>query len=254
MLLTALRKGLKNFYNQEELDQPPYDGETKSYLICSMQRVGSNVLCELLREAGYGVPHEYFHYKVHIPVFCHRLGLLRLGNDLASLDLNNYLKNIKKIRTTPNGYFGVKAHFNHFFYINENVDINDTFPGLRYIFMYRENELAQAVSMVIAAQSRQWTSDQASVGKLTYDAALIRRGLKIIRTVKKQWKDYFQAQNIVPYEVSYERLLSHTQEEFDRIIEFIGGENSMDVNLNNLRIKKQAGEINQQWINKFMNE
>ena len=96
-----------------------------SYVICSTPRSGSTLLCRGLWDTGRaGAPHEYFHENKHMPQIISRW---------KPRSFNDYLSNLLRFRTSSNGVFGFKAHFDQFKYLSENTTLDDTFPDLKYI-------------------------------------------------------------------------------------------------------------------------
>jgi LPS sulfotransferase NodH len=88
-----------------ECDLPRYVGRpAHQYLIASSQRSGSYLLSYLLRETGQlGFPLEYLHPE-HAPMWRQRFGVS---------SMNEVILNLFERRTSPNGWFGIKAHWPH---------------------------------------------------------------------------------------------------------------------------------------------
>ena len=101
----------ETFLSGAEFDTPLYEGDPPiKYMICSTGRSGSTLLCSLLNNTGLmGVPHEYFHLSQHGKLLIQRLITNHESRDVT---MKEYLETVMQHRTTPNGVFGIKGHFN----------------------------------------------------------------------------------------------------------------------------------------------
>jgi LPS sulfotransferase NodH len=79
----------------------------RGYLICSIERTGSNLLAQALTRIGLaGRPIEYFN-----PTFQHQPTMRAI---LGECSLTDGLNKVLSAGTTPNGVFGAKVHLSHF--------------------------------------------------------------------------------------------------------------------------------------------
>jgi hypothetical protein len=87
------------------LDFPPYDGTPRLYLMATMPRCGSHFLGHTLHSTGqFGFPLEYLN-RMNLDIWRARL---KAVDDLSALE------SLLRIRTSPSGWFGLKAHWNQF--------------------------------------------------------------------------------------------------------------------------------------------
>ena len=133
-----------------------------SYLVCATPRSGSNLLCGLLKRTGVaGRPEEYFG-RGHEPCWAGRWG--------ASGRVE-YVHGAIREGTGANGVFGAKVLWPHMPNllakleavhgredVAERALLERTFPGLRFVWIRREDVVAQAVSYAKAMQTDQWTA------------------------------------------------------------------------------------------------
>jgi LPS sulfotransferase NodH len=77
---------------------------------------------------------------------------------LEASDQAELFRRLFRRRTSPNGWFGVKAHWPQFVAIVENRSLYELFRFERFIHIERADRLAQAISWVIAQQSAAWIS------------------------------------------------------------------------------------------------
>jgi len=257
-----------SLFDPQFLDQSAYSGSRTYYAICSTPRTGSNLLCEILREQGIGVPMEYFHPTRHMPDIAkqHRLvdeyieseifesvlpGLEENGDFL----LRDYIRVIKSHRTSPNGFFGFKAHWSQFKYLKNRCDLNREFPGIKWIYIDRDNKVAQAVSFSKAACLKQWDSSTKTRNKLIYDGEHIEGCINSMLSGEKNWLNWFDQNQINPIRIRYEKLISSPNEIVKKLLMSLGVDNhEINIDLENLRIKSQHDETNKQWIEKFLDD
>ena len=132
--------------------QPP----RARYAIFSSQRTGSNYLCARLCniEGRLGMPMEYLHGRAVID-FGQRL----LPGRAGPLGLDDYLAAVARVRTTADGWFGIKIQPNQLLpLIGGDVErVAALLAGFdKVVFMRREDKLAQAISCAIARASGVW--------------------------------------------------------------------------------------------------
>src|SRR5262249_41256156 len=98
------------------------------YIVASTPRSGSTFLCRRLWSTGLmGAPAEYFNYQGF---------MLQMVARLRSVNIFHYVRQLFAIRTSPNGVFGAKVHFNHFRFMAE-AEIQPLFPQLRVVYIAR---------------------------------------------------------------------------------------------------------------------
>ena len=74
-------------------------------MLAGTPRSGGNYLCHLLWRTGLmGAPMEYFNFHTLMLQMAVRLGVTSLAD---------YVQRLLRVRTSPNGVFGYKAHFDH---------------------------------------------------------------------------------------------------------------------------------------------
>ena len=131
--------------------------ETKTYLILSTPRVGSNLLCQSLENTEVlGSPSEWFN-----PLFVREIQT-RLGH--KQLDFKKYTNTIKKGSKSSNGVFGIKVHIEHYtHWIKNGFDILDIGFDAHY-YIERKDKIAQAYSLAKAKKTNFWTKAETPIG------------------------------------------------------------------------------------------
>jgi LPS sulfotransferase NodH len=195
----------------KKYDQPLWKGiPRKLIVIAATPRSGSTLLNLGLATVGV-IPYavEFFSYYTSLGH--------NSGHDLAlrwgKLSKGYYLKKCFSHRTTPDGIFGVKAHFEQF---------REFFPYLPkstlcyYINTRRKNIILQAVSLYIASITDSFISTvkkKIQPSEENYDFYEILKKLEYILNNDKQWDMFYEQNNITPLEtVYYETLSAHYPE------------------------------------------
>ncbi len=182
---------------------------SKGYLICSTQRSGSAYLASLLDKTNLaGRPMEYFN-DVYIEAFCRRFAF-------KNIDRQKYIFELQRLRTSPNGVFGAKAHLWQLqFWSGEKTltamkTILSAFDHL--IFIRRRNPLAQAISLDRALQTGHWSSQHTKLADEpafapVFDFSRIAKALSEVCVAENAWMALFQTLALSPIEVYYEDLV-----------------------------------------------
>jgi LPS sulfotransferase NodH len=216
-----------------------------SYLICAGPRTGSNLLASTLRHAEVaGQPFEYFGRATLNGA--HMLGLLGLEPEEAeAMSLADRLDRILAAGTTGNGVFGATLHWGHFQpmvdavreRLGDNVSagadiatvLRGFFPGIHYVWLRRENHVAQAISHYLARQTGLWqtqaNADEPSAGgdeEPVYDFAAIKRLVGFAEREEQGWRRIFSEISDPVFAVTYEELAAEREAIVARVLEFLG--------------------------------
>ena len=199
-----------------------------SYLVCATNRSGSNLLCGLLRRTGVaGRPEEYF-WRGFEPCWARSWG--------ASGPVE-FMDGAIREGTGPNGVFGAKVMWFHMPNLlakleavegrqdlEERALLERTFPGLRFVWIWREDVVAQAVSFAKAMQTDQWTdlAPRRPDRVARFDFAQIHRMVGEIEEQNAAWRRWFRANGITPFAVRYEDLAADMEGVTRRLLQFLG--------------------------------
>jgi len=206
--------------NSERFDQAPdsLPGRVTRYIICSTQRSGSYLLCRQLINAGIGVPQEYFN-PLHRKLLCRRW-------NLDPRDKLAYLHLLFARRTTPNGVWGSKLHWRQYTKNRPAIE-QELLHAARYLFVYRTDVNAQAVSLHIALATGIWGFDgiRTRPGKLDFrldDLDHVAQCTRMIDRQNQAWLDFFASRQITPLAIRYEDFVADQQGFVGQIAEFLG--------------------------------
>jgi LPS sulfotransferase NodH len=225
-----------------DLDFPTYAAMPRLYLIATTPRCGSHFLGHALHATGqFGFPLEYLN-RMNLDIWRARL---KAPDDGAAL------RALMQIRTSPSGWFGLKAHWNQF----HAFDTTALFSGMpkaeKMIWIYRQNLLAQSISRCIAEKTGQWINGAKRRGDPTYDPADIVRNAKLIRNQNLSWQAFFANELDTPLlKVIYEELLADQDNQFETIGRFLDPSLASTPQTPK-KTRKQGGEISKDWAKRF---
>jgi LPS sulfotransferase NodH len=237
------------YVTDERLDFNHFRPLSKSYIVASSYRSGSQYLCWRLWQTGLlGAPSEILNPTSELRVFMNRLKASSPADYIAKLIAR---------RTSRNGVFGIKAHFHHFqAFQNEYPQLLEVLAPVTYVYISREDRAAQAVSMAKALQTDWWTSRMEEGPKpvLRYDREMIARCLEEIEQQDLNWRQWFEAQGITPFQVTYDKLTADATTVVRSFVEILGVQNDEPDDVDVPPAKKQADETNIEWIERFRRE
>jgi trehalose 2-sulfotransferase len=218
-----------------------------SYLVCSIPRSGSSLLCELLAGTGLaGVPAEFFHPD--------KMAALQGRWGVNKLD--DYLRELLARKTSPNGVFGTKAHWAQYQPLFGESDPRTVFPGLRVVFITRRDRLRQAVSWVRALQTLKWaTAESPRVERPeVFDHEQITQKLGRIDREEEVWESLFDRHGIEPHRVVYEDFIEAQEQTVRAVLELLGVDAPTDLLLPPPVLDRQADERSDEWVERYLAE
>ena len=218
-----------------------------SYLVCSIPRSGSSLLCELLAGTGVaGAPAEFFHPD--------KMAVLRERWAVATLD--EYMRELLARKTTPNGVFGAKAHWGQYKPLFGDSDPRAVLPQPRLVFITRRDRLRQAISWVRALQTRKWAhQDRPMVERpAVFDQEHITQKLGRVSREEEVWESLFDRHGIVPQRVVYEEFVEAQEETVRAVLETLGIDVPADLHVPPPVLDRQADEVSDEWVERYLAE
>jgi LPS sulfotransferase NodH len=214
-----------------------------SYIVCSVPRSGSSLLCDVLAATELaGAPTEYLDRN-------QMEGFQREWN-VAGLD--EYLDALRDRKTSPNGVFGLKAHFHQLRDELGGRDLDADFPGLRLVYIRRRDHVRQAVSWARAIQTGQWASDHpVRHAEPSFDGAEIARLMAQIEREEQHWERFFAARGEQPLRIDYEEMVQALAPAVREVLGLIGVAVPHDFEPPPPSIAKQADELSEEWVRRF---
>jgi len=254
------REGILRYEtNGREFDFPSFGAiPTLRFIIASTPRCGSNLLQRALWRSGLaGAPEEYL-AAGYVADFARRFpGAFDLG-DAAGKDL--YVRLLWRIRTSPNGVFGLKLHGSHVAQAETAEGrLLATLEGSKWLWIRRHNRVAQAISYLRADQTGiwildgEWLSDRPATGEPSYSREGIEARISQIDAEENAWASRLAGlPSSVVCEVYYEDLVDNYAATMSDVFSFL------DVDVPNgvpqPGIRRQADEQSAQWERRFKSE
>lgn len=141
--------------------------------------------------------------------------------------------------------------------MNDFEILNDLFPGLKFIYLYRLNKIKQAISWKKARQSGQYIYEDAGQSNLEYSSQSIRNIISKLLAYEAGWMNFFEDNNITPHVLTYESLCDAKVKTIADILKFL--EINIDVPLadalDQIEIPlQQYDDINREWYKRYLSE
>ncbi|HVZ51260.1 MAG TPA: Stf0 family sulfotransferase [Pseudolabrys sp.] len=245
--------------------EPP----TQSIVICTLQRSGSTLLGEAIYFAeSLGCPLEYFHPGFR-PLFAKRW---------QQAEPNEFIAALHRHRTSPSGIFSIKLFWRDVMdFARErgleglpattNVAMPDdmyrrifavlleAIPNPRFVFLTRQDQLRQAVSLHVAGETGRWRelSERGDVTstQTEYRFIQIAKLLAAVQRHRAHWMNFFRANKLNYYSLAYEDL----ERDYDGTLrKFFAAIGQPDAKIATPRLHKQAGTDSERLIELFMAE
>jgi LPS sulfotransferase NodH len=245
-----------------------------SYFICGAPRSGSWLLCGLLANTGVaGRPHEWF--DAGFRATCWQEWRVR--------NFRSFVARVRDAGTTPNGVFGAKLNWAYMEQLTRELHrlgdgsswgpdvigsllshlrafpgthagpslISRHFPDPRYIWLRRQDIVAQAASFARAWQTGRWHrwSVPTSPKVPEYDRELIDALIEVISGHEAGWRGWFDANRIEPLETRYEDLVADPEGVTRTLMR------SLDIPVEGVRIAPLTGNmsdaVNDEWRRRY---
>lgn len=249
--------------NSAEFDLECAGGVTARYLVASLPRSGSTLLCRALWDTALaGAPKEYFNAQ-HMADFAARFGAPPLGPYVRSIfarprswgryRMESYLHRLEAIRTSPNGVFGAKIHIDQIRsqFQGRGLDPQRLLGHPRFVQITRSDRLRQAISFVRAMQTGQWSSEMRSTAEPRYDPARIRASLERIEREEAEWQAFFRSRSIQPFETTHEELVADHEAVIRAVLDFLEVPGREAAVIHPPTLRKQADATTEEWIERF---
>lgn len=223
-----------------------YKGIPKFLVIASTPRSGSSMLGHLLHSTGhFGYPLEYFQHN----------NFSEWKRILGTTGIVDTLQELIKIRTSPNGVFGIKLHYSHIRAIGGSKQLNALFPNANYVLVSRSDAVAQAVSYAKAAQTGVWIKGQQPISENPeYNFDLINKKLLSVLRDTNSWRYLLSTKGFQFTELVYERVLDNVPQAIKLISNLTGVSLDIDSIPNKATTTRQSESTNTLWSQRFKEE
>jgi trehalose 2-sulfotransferase len=126
------------------------------------------------------------------------------------------------------------------------------FGGCAFIWIWRDDLVAQAVSWAKATQTGVWYDhlSRRPAARAVFDFDEIERLLREVADHNKPWQLWFAANQIEPLAIRYEDLASDQLEGTQRALAFLGLELPAGLPIVE-QTRRQRDALNDEWIKRF---
>jgi LPS sulfotransferase NodH len=254
MLKYAIRLGLARAESVADLRHRIEDAGIGTCLfVCATPRTGSNLLDGLLEGTGLvGEPAEDFGevFKTQVlpavgragfgdyVVRCaHRAGKTGVFSTKLHLDQRDLFLHLLSLFRGAHG-------------LSEGRLIAAVFPEPRFVWLRREDVVAQGVSWWRAKESGTWIHGQAGGSDEAFNFAGIDAAVRRAREQAEEWRRWFAASGIEPLEVVYEQLVADPAGIVRAILSLVAIDVPRDLVLT-ARTRRQADAVSEEWIRRY---
>ena len=200
----------------------PFD----AYLICTSPRSGSTLLCSLLRATGIaGEPDSWFH-GAGVADWAHELGLAPEPGEGEAALLRRVFEAALAAGRGGTDMFGLRLQQGSLAYFmrklaelypgaeGDRARLEAAFGRTAFIYLKREDKVAQAVSLVKAEQSGLWhmAPDGSELERLAppaepfYDREAIAAAVAEFEAGERAWEAWFAREGVAPMRLDYDAL------------------------------------------------
>lgn len=231
---------------ESNLDFPRINTPEITYILCSTPRCGSHLLGHTLYKTGQlGWPLEYFN-PVNLPVWQQRFQTQGLQDTFAA---------IQQHRTSPNGCFGCKLHYDHFAALTQSGQFEQLFPNIVCIFMRRRDIVSQAVSWAKAASTGSWIAEQPAFSTAHYNRQDVESKLQKIILDNAQWLYVISRRSWPVLEVFYEDFVENPEQTIVSVFDFLNIEPDASKSMADFSLPvRQGGKTNADWKQAYLTQ
>jgi LPS sulfotransferase NodH len=227
-----------------------------SYFVCGTPRAGTNLLTGLLKSTGIaGRPEEYF-WRDDMPFWSQRW---------KTSTFAEYVAAAIRAGATPNGVFGAKLMWGYMddflgrlcalpgpSEASDRVLVERFFGSCVFIWLWRDDLVAQAVSWAKAIQTGVWYDHLGDrpLGPTEFDFDQIESLAHEAADHNRAWGLWFAENQIEPLAIRYEDLASDQGEGTQRALAFLGLEIPDGLPIVE-QTRRQRDALNEEWIQRF---
>ncbi len=226
----------------------------KFYVIGTTPRSGSNMLCDLLSSSRVmGNPSEFLNPKGSLIPLVKKYNLF---DSQGRVSLSSYLSYMIEQRSTENNCFGLKLLFDQLDIFIEYDTVKQFLKQCNFIWLVRQDVIAQAVSLYIATETDSWKSfeqEKKSRDQVEYNEEQISYFLDLIIHQNAKWEEFFLTNQIDYLKVTYEELLQKPRQICIKICQFCGVETEHKFLIKTVKFKKQGDSLNEKFAENFRN-
>tara|TARA_R110002072_G_scaffold139230_7_gene282664 strand:+ start:4157 stop:5014 length:858 start_codon:yes stop_codon:yes gene_type:complete len=210
----------------------PTAGKIKPLMIACTSRSGSTFLSEiLLQTQAWGRPGEYLNFFEMER---------QIGNE--RIHLADYV--VERIETHgSDGRIAIKGA-SHMLLTLAMGGLLPQALEWDWVFLTRNDVMAQAISLLIAEQTGSWQSGIEARGVPEYEFRELSSRIDVITSENMRWERFFAKAGIAPIRICYEQLQSKPENFLKIIGQRSGIQGSFEFNAEGVNVKIQRGSQN----------
>ena len=134
--------------------------------------------------------------------------------------------------------------------------LQNIFPRLRFVHIFRSHKLRQALSTARALQTGLWKVQKGKTiqREPRFDAELIEQCLKEGQRQEKAWECFFQRIGVNPFRVEYEKLCQDYEGTIRAVLDFLRISLPRRTRIGPPVTVRQADNISRAWEERFVAE
>jgi LPS sulfotransferase NodH len=246
---------LREFERSVKRDRAPQlrrVSPSKTLFICGMPRTGTALLGGLLDSTGLvGPPEEYFKLSrepawadVDYPRFVAWTAANTAVNDVFGAkfvddQLGRFLRRLRSSESTQD--------------LSDRELLDRVFSDLRFVWLRREDAVAQAVSWYRAIETDAWWSDgreNVDVEVPSFDHVRIDELVRAVHEGNAYWERWFERNGFEPFCLTYEELDSDHVAWTRKVLDFLEVEIPASVRIHPQSVR-QADAVNTDWCTRY---
>jgi LPS sulfotransferase NodH len=227
---------------------------SSSAVICALPRTGSWLLAHLLHSSGVvGYPGEWFW----------RDERERYSQEWRVRRFDDYLARVLDSGTSEDGVFAVKLMWGYMHELlfelrrlareydaDDRVVLGRFFPEPQFVWLRRNDVVAQVVSWAKAVQTDQWAAQQPSQRPPVFDFDQVDALYHLARVHDGAWQRWFAAHTIKPHLVVYEELADEPERVAQGVLAYLGLEAVAPLEIP-ADLTRQADAVNDEWSARY---
>lgn len=235
------------------------------YIICATPRSGSTLFCQYLASTGVaGVPASYFN-KEGLHEYAEYWQILRPDGSYAFAD---YLAATRRAGSTTNGILALRVMWSTLAEVTAQLaqlypDLADdelallekAFGQPKFIYLRREDVVAQAISLYRAQQTGYWHIDegQAPEQPPAFDFDAIHSFVNELRHDNLGWQAWFRKVGVEPMPVVYEDFAADPETTVSEVLRFLELDLPAGVELR-AHNQRLADHMTTLWLGRYKDE
>ena len=214
-------------------------------LLAFTNRCGSNLLAEYLEATELFCG---FQEPLNSDVVAH-ISELR---DLQTFP--DYIEHVTRNQLKPGKSFFMKSSWDQFLMLREWGILN-MFSSLKIVYIERLSYINQAISYVIANQTKQWTVfHEKQNDEVQYDHKIIDAVIASNSKANRIFRYLFELLNLDYVHVAYEELVKDPLTNTAKVLQYFGHSSPPDLSNYQPRLKAQANSLNQEFKQRYIAE